>query len=152
MKHDTPVTDRRAAYLQDAADLERTADELEARGQARDALHLRMEAEQVRAEAPPHYTVERSEYSGLWLIFEDGADIACLEGEEKARFLADSANRAAGASSAAGLIADAEGLDFEARRSEVAGFYRDAMELRAEAQDIRDAAEGLRDEATELGS
>ncbi len=92
MKHKAPVTDRRAAYMQDAADLRRKADELELRGHGREALHLRMEADELRSEAPPHYTVEHSEYSGLWLIFEDGADIACFESEEKARALAHAAN------------------------------------------------------------
>ncbi len=92
MKHEAPVTDRRAAYMQDAADLRRKADELELRGHGREALHLRTEADELRSEAPPRYTVKRSPRRGLWAILEGGETIATLENEAKARVLAHAAN------------------------------------------------------------
>ncbi len=93
MKHEAPVTDRRAAYIQDADDLERKADDLEARGLGREALHLRMEADELRAETPPRYLVVRHVVQdGTWALLEDGKFFAKFDSEAKARAVARAVN------------------------------------------------------------
>lgn len=122
MKTEAPVTDKRAAYLQDADDLERQADELEALGLARDALHLRAEAEQVRGEAPPRYTVEFD--FGIWKLLEDGDVLSGFRDEAKARAVAQACN-VHGSADEANL-----------RRLYVEGLERQLSEIR-EALDAR---------------
>ena len=124
MKHDTPTPDERAAYLQDADDLERAADKLEAQGLSREALHLRSEAEQVRAEAPPRYTVRRGPVRDLWTLAQGGAGIGTFMSEATARAVAHACN-----------IYDVAGLD---GASDVATLRRLRVEkLERQVADLR---------------